>query len=49
MKEADGELTDYKYHQEQELIDANREDYDAGRVHFRYDDAKGRWRKLVNQ
>lgn len=43
----DGELTDYKYDQEAEMIEANREDFDEGRVHFVYDELAARWRKVV--
>jgi hypothetical protein len=43
----DGELTDYKYDQEAEMIAAHQEDFDAGRVHFAFDELKARWRKVA--
>jgi hypothetical protein len=43
----DGELTNYKYEQEEEMIEAHREEFDAGRVHFVFDESKSRWRKVV--
>lgn len=42
-----GELTDYTYEQEAELIEANREAYEAGEVHFIFDEVSERWRKVV--
>lgn len=41
-----GDLTSYRYEQELEMIAVEQEDFDAGRVHFVYDEAKGFWRRV---
>lgn len=43
-----GELTKYTYDQEAEMIAAEQEDFDAGRVHFVYDEEKGFWRRVIS-
>lgn len=42
-----GELTKYAYEEEPDLIEAYREDFDAGRVHFVYDEDEKAWRKVT--
>lgn len=45
----EGELTEYRYEQEAEMVAAHQEDFDAGRVHFRFDEKAARWRKVTTQ
>lgn len=45
----EGELTEYRYDQEAEMVDAHRDDFEAGRVHFVFDSEADRWRKVVTQ
>lgn len=45
----EGELTKYRYEDEAKMVAEHQKDYDAGRVHFRFDEEKGRWRKFTSQ
>ncbi len=42
-----GELTDYTYEQEREMIAEAGDAYYAGEIHFIYDETAERWRKVV--